>query len=157
MVIGLNWFCIVLAFRVVWYALPRSFGDPAVVLLPGVNLYPCLSSLSSLPFAAYCWVRACLWRGCTWGVSSLCGVFVCVFTSLSVRCAPVFFFAFVAPFFVFLWCVWSFLVPLLRWFCLLVRFPLLSFRPRAALPWGFLVPLEDHILKYPSHRIVIWN
>ena len=113
----------------------------AVVLPPGVNLYPRLSSLSSLlPFAAYCWVRACLWWGYAWDVSSLCGVYVRVFASLSALCALVCSFAFVAPF-----CLFrrylsggsSCSVPLV---CL----PFLSLLsvswPRAALSWDSLDP-----------------
>ena len=57
----------------------------------------------------------------------------------------------------FFWFVWSFLFPSLCWCCLFVLFSLLSFRPRAALPWGFLGPLENHILTYPTQRNAIWN
>ena len=106
-----------------------------VVLSPGVILYPFLSSLSSLSSAACCWVCACLWWGYAWDVSSLCGAYVRVFASQSALrvlvsfSAPVVFLSFCGS-------VWSFLFPLLRWFCLFVLFPLLSFRRRASLPLG---------------------
>ena len=125
---------------------------PAVVLLPGVNLYPSLSSLSSLPFALHCRARACLRWVCTWVASSLCGACARASVPLLVPCASASFFA-LAAFFLPFSCVfvWSFL--------LLCSVGLSSFslsslrlsRPRAALPWGFLGPLEYHILTYPTH------
>ena len=45
----------------VMYASPRSIGSPRIVLLPGVNFYPSLFSMFSLPAVlAYAWcARAC--------------------------------------------------------------------------------------------------
>ena len=59
-VVGLTCTCMVGVLRVVGYALPRFLCSPAVVLLPGVNLYPFFSSLLS-PSLAFCCgcARAC--------------------------------------------------------------------------------------------------
>ena len=130
---------------------------PAVVLLPGVNLYHSLSSLSSLSFALHCWARACLRWVCTWVVSSLCGACARASVPLLDPCASASFFALVAF-------VCHFRVSLFgRSSCsvLLVCIPFLSFlsvsRPRAAFPWGFLWPLEYHMLTYPIHDNAIQN
>ena len=86
-------------FRMVSYVFPRSLCRPAVVLLPGVNLYPVLlfSVLSFL--GVLLWLRACLWWVwvCSFPPSVVWPV---VSVSLLAPCVSVFVLALVAPLFV---------------------------------------------------------
>ena len=117
--------------------------------MPGVILYPASPLCPLLPLLFFGWVRACLWWGFPWDVSSLCGV-----------CARVFFLAVgfaracsflcpVAPFCLFVVC----LVVSLSSALLVVSCSLFSASLGPSLRClGFLGPLGNQVLTTPTRR-----
>ena len=141
--------------RVVRHASPQSLCSPRVALLPGVNLYPSLSLFSALSLS----LLACfpVLGACVLAVGLCGGRFLplwcgrSLLASLPVPCAHVPFLASVAPFFVCLVIVLSFLLPLVA-LCVLGLFPFffLSLSSGAVLRFRGPGPLGDQV---PTHSI----